>query len=88
MILQCVNIPISIEYRGYIFTGNQKDVFLEQFEMEGICIPYSCRSGFCATCKVKILSGSAVSLTGKITVIAPASILTCTSIPCGNVQLE
>lgn len=79
--------PVTIEYKGWRFTGNQRDILLEQLELEGIRIPYSCRAGICGTCKVKLLSGNVAPLTGCATAKAQW-ILSCSCIPRGDVRLE
>lgn len=79
--------PVTIEYQGRRFTGNQRDVLLEQLELQGIRIPYSCRAGICGTCKVKLLSGKIAPLTASATAQAPW-VLSCSCIPRGDVQLE
>ncbi|CRL44891.1 Xylene monooxygenase electron transfer component [Sodalis glossinidius str. 'morsitans'] len=80
---------MTIEYQGRRFTGNQRDILLEQLELQGIRIPipYSCRAGICGTCKVKLLSGDVAPLTGSATAKAPW-ILSCSCIPRCDVQLE
>ncbi|MFT5162520.1 MAG: hypothetical protein ACI9FJ_001096 [Alteromonadaceae bacterium] len=42
----------AVEHKG----DNQTSI-LEQAEQAGVDIPYSCRSGFCGSCKIKIKSG-------------------------------
>lgn len=79
--------PVTIEYQGRRFTGNQRDVLLEQLELQGIRIPYSCRAGICGTCKVKLLSGKIAPLTASAAAQAPW-VLSCSCIPRGDVQLE
>ncbi|MBT9433315.1 YcbX family protein [Candidatus Sodalis endolongispinus] len=82
-----VDAPVTIEYQGRRFTGNQRDILLEQLELQGIRIPYSCRAGICGTCKVKLLSGKVAPLTASATAQTPW-VLSCSCIPRGDVQLE
>lgn len=37
--------------------GNSKETILDQGEMAGLILPYSCRGGMCGACKVKLESG-------------------------------
>ncbi len=39
------------------YQGDNQLTVLEQAEAAGVDIPYSCRSGFCGTCKIKLESG-------------------------------
>lgn len=84
---QATDVPVTIVYQGWQFTGNQRDLLLEQLELQGIRIPYSCRAGICGTCKVKLLSGDVAPLTGSATRSAPW-ILSCSCLPRGDVHLE
>lgn len=42
----------------FIEDGNSQDTLLEQGEMAGLDLDYSCRAGVCGICKVKVTSGS------------------------------
>lgn len=84
---QAADAPVTIVYQGRQFIGNQRDILLEQLELQGIRIPYSCRAGICGTCKVKLLSGDVAPLTGSATASAPW-ILSCSCLPRGDVHLE
>jgi len=38
-------------------TGNTHETILEQAEQAGLELPYSCRTGTCGTCRMKLISG-------------------------------
>jgi len=40
-----------------LVTGNTQDTILEQAEQAGLELPYSCRTGTCGTCRMKLISG-------------------------------
>ncbi|MGI0120032.1 MOSC domain-containing protein [Zooshikella sp. RANM57] len=42
----------------FIEDGNSQDTLLEQSEMAGLDLDYSCRAGVCGICKVRVVSGS------------------------------
>jgi ring-1,2-phenylacetyl-CoA epoxidase subunit PaaE len=54
-------IGVTADGRRREFDMNASDAsVLEAAERAGLTLPFSCRSGICATCRVKITSGSAV----------------------------
>ncbi|WP_213991926.1 YcbX family protein [Sodalis sp. dw_96] len=77
---------ITIDYRGQSFTGNNRQVLLEQLEQQNIRIPYSCRAGLCGTCKVQLLAGEVTPLTASA-VSEPGKILTCSCMPKTDIRL-
>ena len=44
------------------FEGNKQQLLLDQLELAGIHLPYSCRGGQCGYCKVKLLDGKVKTL--------------------------
>ena len=77
---------LQIDYQGQAFTGNNRQVLLEQLEQQGIRIPYSCRAGLCGTCRVKLLAGEVSPLTASA-VEKPGTVLTCSCIPKNDIRL-
>ncbi len=78
---------VAIDYRGQTFTGNNRQILLEQLEQQNIRIPYSCRAGLCGTCKVALLAGEVTPLTSSA-VSEPGKILTCSCIPKTDIRLS
>jgi ferredoxin len=54
----------------------------------GIAIPYSCRSGSCGTCAVRVLFGSVGYLRKPSAPVAAESCLTCTAYPLESTVLD
>ena len=77
---------VTIGYQGSTFTGDNQQVLLEQLEMQGFRIPYSCRAGLCGSCKVTLLSGE-VNALKQSAVRADGTILSCSCIPAGDIEL-
>jgi uncharacterized protein YcbX/ferredoxin len=77
---------VTIDYRGQTFTGNNRQVLLEQLEQQNIRIPYSCRAGLCGTCKVRLLAGEVTPLTASA-IGEPGKILTCSCMPKTDLRL-
>lgn len=48
---------VKLNIDGHIFKGNNQQTLLEQAEVAGVELNYSCRAGFCGACKVTLTSG-------------------------------
>ncbi len=77
---------LSIDYQGQRFTGDNQQVLLEQLEAQGIRLPYSCRAGICGSCKVTLVAGEVKALK-QSAVRADGTILSCSCIPAGDIEL-
>ncbi|GBU11751.1 hypothetical protein AwEntero_03520 [Enterobacterales bacterium] len=78
---------ISIHYQGTEFTGNNQQILLEQLEMQGLRIPYSCRAGICGACKLTLEAGEVSPL--KASAIGKdGAILSCSCIPGTDIVLS
>ncbi len=77
---------VSIAYQGQAFQGDNQQVLLEQLEMRGFKIPYSCRAGLCGSCKVTLVSGEVKALK-KSAIRNDGTILSCSCIPAGDIEL-
>ena len=77
---------VNIAYQGKTFSGDNQQVLLEQLEMAGFSIPYSCRAGICGSCKMTLVSGTVTAL--KQSAIGnDGTILSCSCIPAGDIEL-
>ncbi|NKI73829.1 MOSC domain-containing protein [Dickeya sp. CFBP 2040] len=78
---------VQITYQGTRFTGNNQQILLEQLEQQGIRIPYSCRAGLCGCCRLSVIQGDVSPL--KTSALGEdGTILTCSCIPAGDIELE
>ena len=59
------------------FTLQEGETLLEALERTGHEIEYQCRSGYCGSCRVKLLSGSVVYRESPLAMLLPNEILTC-----------
>ena len=53
------------------------ETLLEALERTGHAVEYQCRSGYCGSCRVKLLSGSVTYRECPLALILPNEILTC-----------
>lgn len=83
---QQAQAKLTIDYQGKQFSGDNQQVLLEQLEMQGFRIPYSCRAGICGSCKMTLVSGEVKAL--KQSAIRPdGTILSCSCVPSGDIEL-
>ena len=47
----------QVEINGESFVARQGELLLDAALMNGIDLPHDCRSGYCGTCRVRVLSG-------------------------------
>ena len=59
------------------FTLQEGETLLEALERTGHAVEYQCRSGYCGSCRVKLLSGSVTYRECPLALILPNEILTC-----------
>ncbi|EMH4162168.1 YcbX family protein [Pluralibacter gergoviae] len=78
---------VDIDWQGEVFRGNNQQVLLEQLELQGIRIPYSCRAGICGSCRVTLLEGE-VSPMKKGAIGDNSTILTCSCVPKSALRLR
>lgn len=77
---------VAISWEGEHFDGNNQQVLLDQLEMQGYRIPYSCRAGVCGSCRVRLTSGQVRPLK-KGALREDGTLLSCSCIPGGDVVL-
>ncbi|OON40833.1 hypothetical protein BTJ39_07115 [Izhakiella australiensis] len=77
---------VAIHYQGKTVKGNNQQVLLEQLEMHGFRIPYSCRAGICGSCRMTLISGE-VKPMKQSAVADDGTILSCSCIPAGDISL-
>ena len=78
---------VEIEFAGKRFTGNNQQILLEQLELQGHSIPFSCRMGSCGSCRLTKLSGSVKALNSRA--LSESSLLSCCCVPeAGPLKLE
>ncbi|MBU9847212.1 YcbX family protein [Rahnella ecdela] len=77
---------VRINYQGTEFTGNNQQILLEQLELQGLRIPYSCRAGICGACKMTLKEGNVAPLK-ESAVGKDGTILSCSCIPATDIML-
>lgn len=77
---------VTLSWEGERFSGNNQQVLLEQLEMQGYRIPYSCRAGVCGSCRVRLASGQVRALK-KGALREDGTLLSCSCVPDGDLVL-
>lgn len=77
-------VTILHKNENHLLSVNGDQTILQQAMFKNIVLPYSCRSGMCATCKCKCIEGEVKMLDGHFLTkeeIDSGTILTCISYP-------
>lgn len=72
-------------------TGDNQQLLLDQAELAGVNIPYSCRGGKCGRCKIKLLSGEVTVLNNQglfSQEIEAGYVLACSTIPVSDINID
>lgn len=72
-------------------TGDNQQLLLDQAELAGVNIPYSCRGGKCGRCKTKLLAGEVNILNDQGLFqeeIEAGYVLACSCIPLSNISID
>lgn len=77
---------VNITFQGRQFRGDNQQILLDQLEMHGERVNYSCRAGICGSCKLTLIAGRVKALKQNA-VQADGTILSCSCIPDGDVEL-
>ncbi|WP_370515947.1 2Fe-2S iron-sulfur cluster-binding protein [Pantoea sp. Mhis] len=77
---------VVITYLDKKFFGNNQQILLEQLEIQGFNIPYSCRAGICGICKLALIAGRVRKLTEHL-IYRDNIILCCSCIPESDINL-
>ncbi len=64
------------------------ETLLEGLERTGHAVEYQCRSGYCGSCRTRLLSGEVEYLIDPIAYVANGEVLPCCSVPVGTVSLD
>ena len=85
--------PVQIYFAGSDIrvTGDNQQLLLDQAELAGVNIPYSCRGGKCGRCKTKLLTGEVTVLNNQglqDDEIATGYVLACSCIPNTDISID
>lgn len=77
---------------GRVFEQAQGQTLLDAATQQGLVMPYSCRTGRCSTCKVRVLSGESLALTDELGLSSEEKndgwVLSCVRSAKTNAQIE
>ncbi|ETD73061.1 ferredoxin [Pelistega indica] len=74
--------------RARSFSLQQGETLLEGLERTGHAVEYQCRSGYCGSCRTRVITGDVDYLTEPLAYIANGEILPCCCVPAGTLTLD
>ncbi len=83
-------VQIKYQNNNLQFSGNNKQLILDQLMKADIYLPYSCRGGLCGCCKIKLIAGSVNILNDDALTDAEKTagyILACSCIPSSDITI-
>lgn len=69
------------------FTYGEEFSLLDSMEQHQIPMNYSCRGGYCGSCKVQLTSGKVSWVQDSLVALAADEILVCCCVPDGSISL-
>ncbi|MDY0273037.1 MAG: class I ribonucleotide reductase maintenance protein YfaE [Advenella sp.] len=64
------------------------ETLLEGLERTGHEVEYQCRSGYCGSCRTRLISGEVRYLSEPLAFMSPNEVLPCCCVPVATVQLD
>ncbi len=61
---------------------------LDALEAHHIDVEFQCRSGYCGSCRMRLLRGQVNYTQSPLACIRPGDILPCCCLPAGDIELE
>jgi len=84
---QLTGIP-RIKLGNNTFYYQYEHSLLDSLEAQEIQAPYSCRAGYCGTCKVRLLDGKVNYIDEGMVDLQDDEILTCICVPQTHIEIE
>ncbi|OAM26766.1 MULTISPECIES: class I ribonucleotide reductase maintenance protein YfaE [Eikenella] len=78
----------QITTRSTQFTLQAGETLLEALERTGHEVEYQCRSGYCGSCRVKLLAGSVSYREHPLAFLLPGEILPCCCTVAEDIQID
>ena len=69
------------------FTYGEEFSLLDSMEEHQIRVNYSCRGGYCGSCKVKLTAGKVKWVQDSLVLLEDDEILVCCCVPDGSIKL-
>ncbi len=64
------------------------ETLLESLERQGYTIEYQCRSGYCGSCRVRLLRGKVRYIRSVLAFAQSPEIFPCSCVPDGDVEID
>jgi len=78
----------NVTTQDTFFDLNEGETLLDGLERTGHEIEYQCRSGYCGSCRTRLVSGSVHYQQTPLAFLQPGDILPCCCIPAEDIQID
>lgn len=80
---------VKLRTNGMQFTyKNSKYLLLEALELHAVKVECQCRSGYCGSCRLKLVEGEVIYYQTPLALINHGEILPCCCIPLTDIELD
>ncbi|MFC3394846.1 class I ribonucleotide reductase maintenance protein YfaE [Brenneria rubrifaciens] len=80
---------ITLRTSGAQFScSDQHASLLDALESRRMSVEYQCRSGYCGTCRIRLLKGKVVYRQAPLACIQQGEILPCCCMPVNDIELD
>ncbi|ATA24873.1 2Fe-2S ferredoxin [Brenneria goodwinii] len=80
---------ITLRASGAQFTCSDRHAsLLDALESQRMSVEYQCRSGYCGSCRIRLLKGNVVYRQAPLACVQQGEILPCCCMPVNDIELD
>jgi ferredoxin len=71
-----------------VFDYDDEFSLLDSMEQHQVPVTYSCRGGYCGSCKIKLKRGNVIAVQDSLVPLQANEVLACCCVPDGPISIE